>query len=115
MSGTNTLDGMTVAQLRDLATRAENAAKQQEEKEKKKDKYTVSAAVEIDSYGTLVCAAKDGTRWYTARGGHWVPVDAGKYRVADALFNGGIFPYAYQGYTTFCAAHRPTYSGQVRK
>lgn len=30
MSSTNTLDGMTVEQLRDLATRAENAAKQQE-------------------------------------------------------------------------------------
>ena len=112
MSGTNTLDGMTVAQLRDLATRAENAAKQQEEES---DKYTVSAAVEIESTGTLVCAAKDGTLWLTVRGGHWVEVRAFEYPMAGYLLKNGVFPYAYGSYTAFCAAPRPTYSGQALK
>lgn len=105
-----TLDGMTIAQLRELAERAEATAKEKEEKATKgADKYTVSSAVQVTEYGTLVCASKDGQGWLTVRGGWWVPCTTVYRGAIAALVKNGVFPYQYADYRAFRTNHRPTY------
>ena len=70
---TGTLNDMDVAQLRDLAQRAEATAKQKEQEAAKgAEKFCVTAPVPC-SLG-MVCLAKDGTVWYSAFGGAWISV-----------------------------------------
>ena len=110
MSSTGTLDGTTVAQLRELAQRAEATAKEKEkEATKAADKYTVSSAVQVSPYGTLVCASKDGQGWLTVEGGWWVECDHDYRDMLDALVKNGVFPYQYADYRDFRTNHRPTY------
>lgn len=111
MSSTSggTLDGMTIAQLRELAQRAEATAKEKEKATKAADKYTVSSAVQVSPWGTLVCASKDGQGWLTVDGGWWVSCSDDYKDVIGALVRNGVFPYQYADYKAFRTNHRPTY------